>query len=158
MRGPTPESRDPGRRSPAQNIFVSLHQPTIVFLTVCTKGRQPWLAASPVHNALVDVWKRAEAWLVGYYILMPDHLHLFCAPHDLNFKMETWVAYWKRQFSCLHLPDTGQWLRKSWPTRLLRSESYSQKWTYVRENPVRKGLVEDPDDWPYQGMINELRW
>jgi hypothetical protein len=37
---------------------------------------------------------------------------------------------------------------------LLRSnESYSQRWNYVRENPVRAGLVKSAADWPYQGEI-----
>jgi hypothetical protein len=35
--------------------------------------------------------------------------------------------------------------------RLLRSdESLSEKWEYLRQNPVRAGLVNDPEDWPYQ--------
>jgi len=40
---------------------------------------------------------------------------------------------------------------------VLRSaESYSLKWEYVRENPVRAGLVERADDWPWQGEIERL--
>ena len=34
---------------------------------------------------------------------------------------------------------------------LRNDESYSQEWEYVRENPVRAGLVTRGDDWPYQG-------
>jgi hypothetical protein len=37
---------------------------------------------------------------------------------------------------------------------ILRSdESYGEKWNYVRENPVRAGLVKSSVDWPYQGEI-----
>jgi REP-associated tyrosine transposase len=37
---------------------------------------------------------------------------------------------------------------------VLRSdESYAQKWEYVRENPVRAGLVMTADEWPFQGEI-----
>ena len=37
---------------------------------------------------------------------------------------------------------------------VLRSdESYSEKWNYVRNNPVRAGLVQNADDWPYAGEI-----
>jgi hypothetical protein len=37
---------------------------------------------------------------------------------------------------------------------VLRSdESYSQKWNYVRENPLRAGLARTADDWPFQGEI-----
>jgi REP element-mobilizing transposase RayT len=36
---------------------------------------------------------------------------------------------------------------------LRNDESYTQKWNYVRENPVRAGLVGDAERWPYQGEI-----
>ena len=37
---------------------------------------------------------------------------------------------------------------------LLRSsESYAQKWDYVRMNPVRAQLSKVPEGWPYQGEI-----
>ena len=34
---------------------------------------------------------------------------------------------------------------------LRNDESYGEKWKYVRENPVRAGLVSRADAWPYQG-------
>jgi len=41
--------------------------------------------------------------------------------------------------------------------RYLRSsESYSDKWQYVEQNPVRAGLVGHVEDWPYHGTINDL--
>ena len=44
--------------------------------------------------------------------------------------------------------------REAFSTTLLRSdESYAQKWNYVRENPVRAGLVSKAGDWPYSGEI-----
>jgi len=37
---------------------------------------------------------------------------------------------------------------------LLRNdESYAQKWEYVRQNPVRAGLVDSAAAWRYQGKI-----
>ena len=36
---------------------------------------------------------------------------------------------------------------------LRNDESYSQKWEYMRENPVRAGLVPRADDWQYQGEL-----
>ena len=146
------------RKHPARGVLISNDQPTIVFLTVCTKNREPWLAQASVHDALRQVWANANAWLTGRYVLMPDHLHLFCAPSDPSVELNTWVAYWKRQFSCLHLPETGDWQRDCWDTRLRRSESYGDKWDYVRLNPVRKRLCTTPEDWPYQGELNVLMW
>jgi putative transposase len=149
---------EPGRKHPAHDVLISLQQPAIVFLTVCAKDRQPWLAQPIVHDALRKIWLSTDAWLVGDYLLMPDHVHLFCAPRDLAVTLPRWVSFWKRELSCLHLPETGQWQRDFWDTRLRRSENYDQKWTYVRENPARAGLVQTPEAWPFQGRMNVLPW
>jgi hypothetical protein len=37
------------------------------------------------------------------------------------------------------------------------SESYSEKWEYVRQNPVRAGLCLRPEDWPWQGEVVPIR-
>ncbi len=35
---------------------------------------------------------------------------------------------------------------------------YDEKLSYVRMNPVRKGLVQNPPDWPFQGEIHPIIW
>lgn len=149
---------DMGRKTPEQNVLISPSHPTIVFVTVCTKDRQPWLAQASVQRSLEQIWKNAGAWMVGRYVLMPDHIHLFCAPVDIEIPLDAWVSYWKNRFSRLNLADTGRWQRSSWHHRLRRTESYAEKWDYVRSNPVRAGLAEAPDSWPYQGELDFLRW
>jgi hypothetical protein len=70
----------PNRHRPRSGVLLYPNQPTIVLLNVCTHQRNPWLAQRAVHEALKQVWGEACAWLVGRYVLMPDHLHLFwCA-------------------------------------------------------------------------------
>jgi len=49
--------------------------------------------------------------------------------------------------------------QKGFFDHLLRSgESYSQKWEYVRDNPVRAGLVEAWEEWPYNGEILRIEY
>jgi putative transposase len=150
--------RTPGRRTPAHGVKLSLAGPTIVLLTVNTKDRVPWLAQPEVQASLRAIWREADAWLVGDYVLMPDHLHLFCAPRDLSFTIERWLAYWKSQFSRRHVDQPWAWQRSGFHHRLRDARQYQEKWAYVRENPLRKQLVASPEDWPYQGRKNELRW
>jgi REP element-mobilizing transposase RayT len=48
--------------------------------------------------------------------------------------------------------------QKGFFDHVMRSEeSYSQKWLYVAENPVRARLVARSSDWPYQGEIYPLQ-
>jgi putative transposase len=173
--------REPGRRTPAKGVHVSSDGANWVFLTVCTEKRECWLAQDSVQSALHDIWQNtATAWLVSDYLLMPDHLHLFCAPQDLNFTIERWIGFWKDRLAkqlksqeslapggpaappCQNLAALPHRIGKFQPGgfhhRLREGENYSQKWQYVRKNPVRAGLVEHPEDWPYHGRVHDLRW
>ena len=38
---------------------------------------------------------------------------------------------------------------------LVRSAEFrAEKWAYVRENPVRAGLVIRAEDWPFAGAVD----
>ena len=148
----------PERHNPAAGVRIHLDRPTFVFLTVTTKQRAPWLAHEKVRDLLHQTWLEARAWLVGDYLLMPDHMHLFCAPYDLCFSIETWIKFWKREFSCKHGQSKWKFQSRGWHHRIRAGESYAAKWRYVQENPVRKGLVSRMEDWSFKGKVFDLRW
>jgi hypothetical protein len=81
------------RRHPAQGVFIFLDQATIVFVTVCTKERAKQLANSNVHDALLQAWKKADRWMIGAYVIMPDHIHFFCSPTDIDIAIEPWITF-----------------------------------------------------------------
>ncbi len=161
--------REPGRRTPAKGVHVSLGGPNWIFLTVCTEKRECWLAQTPVQRVLHDIWEHtATAWLVSDYLLMPDHLHLFCAPRDLKFTIERWMGFWKDRFAkdiksqggaaTPPYHSIGKFQAGGFHHRLRDGESYAQKWQYVGENPVRAGWVIRPEHWPYFGRVHEICW
>ena len=91
---------------------------------------------------------------LGQYVIMPDHLHFFVRG-DQNLVLSNWVKGLKRAI-LEGFPNEQR--RSFWQPgffdHLLRNdESYAQKWAYVRQNPVRAGLVKVAEDWPYQGEI-----
>jgi putative transposase len=155
----TPRDNElPQRQNPASGVHIQLGQSNIVLLTINTEDRKSWLDNEPAHQFLRQTWSEASAWLVGDYLLMPDHLHLFCAPRDLSFTLETWVAYWKREFALKHGRKDWKFQSRGWHHRLRDGESYSEKWRYVQENPFRKGLVQRIEDWPFKGRVFDLIW
>ena len=150
---------NPNRKHPAHGILDIDGQPTIIFDTVCTKFRKPWLANLDVVSILHDIWANdATAWAMGKYMILPNHIHFFAAATENVIPYENWVRYWKSRFTKRHRVSTDRWLNDHWDTRMRSRSVYEQKWEYVRLNPVRHGLVDDPDDWPYQGQINALHW
>lgn len=158
MEEPVPIYPTAGRKTPSQGARISLDMPNVFFLTVNAKNRLPWLAQEAVHESLRQIWKEADAWLVGDYLLMPDHVHLFCAPRNLQFTMERWMVFWKTRFSRQHLDRAWKWQRAGFHHRLRNGEEFAEKWAYVQQNPVRKGLVKRPEDWLFQGRIYEVGW
>ncbi len=150
------------RKYPARRAIDEIgNRSNLVFVTVCTRGRKPILATPDIHELLVSCWANATHWLVGRYVLMPDHLHLYCVPSNPESEnVRNWIAFWKsRSASQWPRPNESPiWQREVWDRQVRRGESYSEKWEYVRNNPVRAGLVTQPEDWPYQGELNQFMW
>lgn len=134
---------------PPRLDFVYTSSP-IYFLTCCTLYRKGLLANEVVHEKFRRYCGDAAKFdvAVGRYVLMPDHLHLFVSA-GAEFNLGMWVRGLKRAM----ISASRTW-QPGFFDHLLRSdESYSQKWDYVRENPVRAGLVSKCEDWPFQGEI-----
>jgi REP element-mobilizing transposase RayT len=78
-------------------------------------------------------------------LLMPDHLHaLVSFPSDENMKAV--ISQWK-EFLAKKLAI--QWQRDFFDHRLRHDKSPRAKAGYILENPVRCGLEDDPQKWPY---------
>jgi len=107
---------------------------------------------------LLEAWTEADAWLIGAYVIMPDHIHLFCAPKNEKIAIEQWIAFWKRQFRRKVGPTAPRFQSRGFHHRLRRDENYHEKWEYVQANPVRAGLVKNAEEWNYQGVLNHLPW
>ena len=146
-----------GRKNPASGVRIRLGELNIVLLTVTTEDRGRWLANDEAHRFLRESWLAATTWLVGDYLLMPDHLHAFCAPRDLSVTIEHWITFWKRDFRRHHGHADWHFQSRGWHHRMRDNENYSTKWIYVQENPVRKGLVKHIEDWPYKGTVHPLK-
>jgi putative transposase len=134
------------------------------FIATCTHQRKPNLTGPAVVSILVDEWQLAlprHGWMVGRFIVMPDHVHFFCISAGVGAKsLSGFMQGWKQWTSKRLVRECGLstplW-QAGFFDRLLRStESARQKWEYVIENPVRAGLVKRAADWPWQGEIHPL--
>jgi REP element-mobilizing transposase RayT len=112
------------------------------------------------------VFEKLDKWRILFAIAMPDHLHILAAPTNRNASISDFAKWFKRWFHETYRtsnrrlsPPKGGAMDWRWQEgcfdRLLRSdESLSEKWEYLRQNPVRAGLVEHSEDWPYQFEFN----
>ena len=135
----------------------------IVFVTTGTHQPQKLLANTQCHEILREIWEKStviDGWCVGHYILMPDHVHLFARPAIDARPMADWIKMWKsissRKIAAVLATSPSIWQADYFDRYLRSSENYSQKWHYVEQNAVRAGVVSDPEDWPYRGIIHDL--
>lgn len=135
----------------------------VYFITVCTKDRQPILAVPEIANVLHHEWQSARerhGWLVGRYVIMPDHVHFFCAEQaegalrSLARFMNKWKEWTAKKISVAGGIPAPIWQPEFFDHMMRNDESYAEKWAYVRDNPVRAGLAASWDQWPHQGFVD----
>jgi REP element-mobilizing transposase RayT len=136
----------------------------IFYITTCTSERRQELANDHFHKICVEVWNNAETlygWVVGRYVVMPDHVHFFCSPRCDDIPLAMFVGKWKewtaKYATRRHGVRVPLWQPEYFDHLLRTSQSYDEKWDYVQQNPKRAGLLAASDDWPYQGELHELR-
>jgi REP-associated tyrosine transposase len=141
---------------PPRLRWIFAHRP-LYFVTFCTYKRKKLVASEPVHAAFMAFAREANSQrniAVGRYVIMPDHVHLFVRGSD-DFQLGPWIGMLKQALS-KHIVTKARrpiWQRRFFDHVLRSDESYAQKWNYVRENPVRAGLVANAEDWPYSGEL-----
>ena len=131
------------------------------FITVCTENRRPLLASEKTASVLRNEWEAAverHGWVVGSYVIMPDHVHFFCTDAAGTTPLSRMVGAWKqwsaKEICPLLEVEPPLWQNEFFDHLIRSGESYSEKWNYVRNNPVRAGLVEDADHWSFSGHIH----
>jgi len=173
--------RLPVRKYPAHPVPMERHNTAVVlFVTVATQPRGNFLCEAIFHEAFLSACRDADAWSVGRYVIMPDHVHLFCAPAQWPaVEIKRWSGYLKERItkrlkkilegetvasyksirhssSAVTLP--WRWQSDVWDVQMRSGEHYHEKWEYVRQNPIRASLAQEPDAWPWQGEVNVLHW
>jgi putative transposase len=128
------------------------------FVTFNTHKRQKFLARPEVHEAFWIFCSKAQhrGVAVGRYVIMPNHVHLFAAFAIDAIALPNWIQSLRAVIGkrLLQLGIQKPHWQEGFFDHLLRSqESYSQKWEYVRMNPVRAQLSRTAEAWPYKGEI-----
>jgi REP element-mobilizing transposase RayT len=135
----------------------------IYFVTACAAARERRLASDDFRAIAVEVWRSCQdryEWSVGRYTIMPDHVHFFVFADQPKRTLSEFVGKWKEWTAKYGHRRLGfappLWQPEFFDHVLRSSESYEEKWIYVRDNPVRAGLVRLPAEWRYQGEITPL--
>jgi REP element-mobilizing transposase RayT len=135
-----------------------------LFITFCTGARTPLPAAARdlvLEHCLREHEKRIRLYAA---VVMPDHVHLLLSPGrdqngwpfpvvDIMQCLKSVTAH--RINKLLHLSGP-LWEEESFDHVLRSDESLKEKIEYIRQNPVRRGLVDRPEDYRWLWVSPEL--
>ena len=88
-------------------------------------------------------------------VVMPDHVHLLLTPrcddhgwpYSLPVVMKALKGTSARSVNKLLGASGPVWQEESFDHVLRSDESFAEKLEYIRQNPVRKGLVQNPSEY-----------
>jgi putative transposase len=119
------------------------------FVTICCQIRgQNQLCHPTASEQLFTAlrhYRETQHWYVHLWLLMPDHAHaLLSVPscEDLAKVMAAWKRHTARHAGI-------EWQKGFFDHRLRSDESFEEKAAYIRQNPVRAGLITNAPDWPH---------
>jgi putative transposase len=113
--------------------------------------RDPAVAAI-VTEAIAH--RQGRAWNMIEYVVMPTHLHLFfeLCQEGLKHHLEQFKRWTGHAAGRLLGLDGQRIWQDEWFDHWSRSDQEDERIvTYIRQNPVKAGLVADYRAWPYGG-------
>jgi putative transposase len=127
------------------------------FVTCSTCQKRPYFKDKTVIDIVLPLLKRLStrnSFNIQAYCFMPDHLHLLLSGEDKSslhkfmrrFKQETSFKFKKAH-------GTPLWHRSYYDHILRKEEALEEVALYILNNPVRKGLVEDYQKYPFSGSF-----
>ncbi len=100
---------------------------------------------APQLLASVLEYARGQIWWPSLFLMMPDHIHALLS-FNFGRRMSRVVGDWKKWNQQNH---GVLWQDNFFDHRLRRDESLEEKATYIRRNPVVKGLCSIAEEWPW---------
>jgi len=95
---------------------------------------------------------RAQRFQVHDFVVMPDHVHLLITVNS-DMTVEKAMQFIKGGFSYRLKKEFGYvgevWQRGFSEVRVDGKESYVQHREYIAQNPVKAGLVDLPEKFPF---------
>jgi len=126
------------------------------FVTFSCYHRAPLLGSGEARDIFVDRFEQACRWYGFYvvgYVVMPEHVHLLVSEPERG-RLAVAVQMLKQAVS--------QKLRRGsrspfWQPRYYDFNVWSEgkrveKLRYMHRNPVKRGLVERPEDWKWSSF------
>ena len=109
-----------------------------------------------VAAAMAESRRKLRFLLLGY-VLMPDHWHALIWPgFPLTVSRVVQDIKWlsARRLNRGRQAAGPVWQHQFWDRFVRNARELRERLDYMHFNPVRRGLVQRPDDWPWSSYDN----
>jgi putative transposase len=128
------------------------------FVTICCESRRH-VFANPNHaRSLIEELRRAasaKSFAVFAYCAMPDHFHLLVQGLAASSNLLAFVKTLKQKtaYEFERKFHRDLWQKKFYDHILRPNDSVEAVAAYIWLNPVRKGLCDTAEDYPFSGSF-----
>ena len=122
------------------------------FITFTCYRRQPFLHtlhAKNVFERSLEQTRRSYRLDVIGYVVMPEHVHLLVSEPERATLSRAIQALKQSVSQKLKAPDGRFWQTRYYDFNVFTPQKRIEKLKYIHRNPVHRGLVEKPEDWPW---------
>ena len=98
-------------------------------------------------EALLERMRARYSFFVAGYVVMPEHVHLLLSEPDRGLLADGLQGL---KLSVVRRAKQNPfWQRRYYDFNVFTEAKRIQKLGYMHWNPVKRGLVERPEDWPW---------
>jgi len=141
------------------------------FITIVVKNKVPVFTNNLMMNIIIENFRfyQKKGLKIYFYVIMDNHLHMIAAhDNDLSQIISNFKSYSAGQLIETVKKDKREWVKTlfknedrdakynynfweagSHPKIINGWDMLEQKALYIHNNPVKRGLVEKPEDWIY---------
>jgi putative transposase len=101
--------------------------------------------------------RRRFAFLLCGYVLMPDHWHALLFPQfpvTISDVIQNVKRMTSRRINHQRSRRGTLWQHQFWDRFVRHTKEFAERLQYMHLNPVRKGLVEKPEQWRWSSYNN----
>ena len=124
------------------------------FITFSCYHRQPLLLkqnAMALFEHALEKARRRYGFFVTGYVVMPEHVHLLISEPENEGLASAMQSI--KQSVTRNLRTVGHfWQARYYDFNVCTAKKRIEKLRYIHRNPVKRGLVQRPEEWPWSSF------
>jgi len=139
--------------------YQQAHQ--LHYVTFTCYHRAKFLATANARDVFVSTFERARRWYGFYivgYVVMPEHVHLLVSEPEratLALALQMLKQTASRKLKAI-AGSNPFWQARYYDFNVWSERKRVEKLRYLHRNPVKRGLVERPEDWRWSSFRHYL--